>query len=139
MSRNDKLREVAAKLPSLPKLNADNKGIYDQFGRILYVDHFAEMVRMKNEYPMPHAPMIRRKHNEHEESFNKRLRIAKKATWDMHHKIEIQVIGTYTQKVQQWEFKRKQRIRMWWYKTASIIASSIMLAFYIYTKLKAAQ
>lgn len=49
MSRNNKVRTMAAKLPVFPKLHKGKPQI-DSFGRIIYVNHFRELKAIEDKY-----------------------------------------------------------------------------------------
>jgi hypothetical protein len=49
VSRNDKIRKMASKLPKFPKLDG-KKVQYDSKGEIIYVDHFREFKKIQQKH-----------------------------------------------------------------------------------------
>lgn len=125
MSRNSKLREVAAKLPPINKIGKNGRYLYDRHGQAIKVDHFQTMCDLKNELPQPKYPSI-----ELIKSADERKRLY----WDAQHKMEIQIIGRYTQTIQLIVRKRRNHkiavVLKWTLSAISMLA----LGTYFYFK-----
>jgi hypothetical protein len=115
MSRNRTLREIASKLPDLPKLTADNKLVYDTKGKPVMRDHFREMVEIKNEienaYPRPTL-----------------------ADKQMIRKLQIQAVANYSIEVEEKARLLAAKRRIKYYKIALMALFWTGLAIYIAIK-----
>lgn len=109
MSRNEKLREVASKLPPVPKLTNNRKIMRDTEGKPVMRDHFREMVSLKNEI----------------EEKNSHL--------DRHivRNMQIRAIGKYSENMQEIARQLGARKRIKYYKWGIAILFWIGIGIYL--------
>jgi len=114
MSRNNELRKAAAKLPPVYKKDKLGKPIFDEWGRQIQVDHFKQMVDIKQKVEDDFGPV----NNE--------------SDWNLRNKIQLQAIGTYSEGVLDLYKKKRlkllSKILMW----AMAITTWIVLAVYYF-------
>lgn len=122
MSRNSKLREVAAKLPPIPKRGKNGKYLFDRHGKVVQVDHFQVMCELKNALPQPKFPSIDKVKSPDER---------KQLYWEAQHKMEIQIIGKYTTTVlaavRKRRVKRIAKVLKWGTSAVSLSAVGLYL------------